>query len=141
MAKGRISRGQLAAFALPSIPISALGLPIVVYLPPFYAEDMGLSLSLVGWIFMIARFWDVFTDPVLGTVSDRIHSPWGRRRHWIVLSVPMLMFCAYMVFVPTAPVSSGRRSFRTTITSVRASRASARRSSFSACRWCCSFRR
>ena len=105
MAKGRISRGQLAAFALPSIPISALGLPIVVYLPPFYAEDMGLSLSLVGWIFMIARFWDVFTDPVLGTVSDRIHSPWGRRRHWIVISTPILMFSAWMLFMPQGEVT------------------------------------
>jgi Na+/melibiose symporter-like transporter len=105
MAKGRINRGQLLAFALPSIPISALGLPIVVYLPPFYAEDMGLSLSLVGWIFMIARFWDVFTDPVLGTVSDRIHSPWGRRRHWIVISTPILMFSAWMLFMPQGQVS------------------------------------
>ena len=74
-----LSRWRVAMFALPSIPISALGLPIVVYLPPFYAEEMGLSLTLVGTIFMIARFWDIFTDPILGVLSDRFPSRWGRR--------------------------------------------------------------
>jgi len=105
MTSGRISRRQLVAFALPAIPISALGLPIVVYLPPFYAEDMGLSLSVVGTVFMITRFWDVFTDPVLGMMSDRIHSRWGRRRHWIVIAAPILMFSSWMLFMPTAPVT------------------------------------
>ena len=105
MAKGRISRWQLAAFALPAIPISALGLPIVVYLPPFYAEDMGLSLSVVGTVFMVTRFWDVFTDPVLGMMSDRIHSRWGRRRHWIVIAAPILMFSSWMLFMPAGPIT------------------------------------
>ncbi len=95
----------LAAFAAPAIPISALGLPIAVYLPPFYASDMGLGLMLVGTVFMITRFWDVFTDPVLGILSDRFSSRWGRRRHWIVLSAPILMYCSYKIFMPTPPVS------------------------------------
>jgi len=102
---GRFTKWQLGAFALPAIPIAGLGLPLVVYLPPLYAEDMGLSLSVVGTIFMIARFWDVFTDPVLGTLSDRIHSRWGRRRHWLVISTPILMFSSWMLFMPTAPVT------------------------------------
>jgi glycoside/pentoside/hexuronide:cation symporter, GPH family len=101
----RVTRLQLGAFGLPSIPISALGLPIVVYLPPFYGHDMGLSLSVVGTVFMLARFWDVFTDPVLGMVSDRFPSRWGRRRHWIVLSAPILIGAAYMLFMPSPPVT------------------------------------
>jgi GPH family glycoside/pentoside/hexuronide:cation symporter len=98
--KFQLKRWTIAAFALPSIPIAALGLPITVYLPPFYAQDVGLSLGIVGMIFMVTRFWDIFTDPVLGIVSDRVQSRWGRRRHWIVLSVPVLMLSVYMVFMP-----------------------------------------
>ncbi|PKQ06412.1 MAG: MFS transporter [Alphaproteobacteria bacterium HGW-Alphaproteobacteria-12] len=105
MNKRRVTRLQIGAFGLPSIPISALGLPIVVYLPPFYSHDMGLSLSVVGTVFMLARFWDVFTDPVLGMVSDRYPSRWGRRRHWIVLSAPILIGAAYMLFMPSPPVT------------------------------------
>ncbi|MEQ9144736.1 MAG: MFS transporter [Parvibaculaceae bacterium] len=106
MSNDRLPRWRVAMFSLPSIPISALGLPIVVYLPPFYAEDMGLSLTLVGTIFMIARFWDIFTDPVLGILSDRFPSRWGRRRHWIVLSAPFLVISAYMLFMPSDPLSA-----------------------------------
>lgn len=62
----KLTRQRIIAFALPAIPISALGLPLVVYVPPFYSE-LGLSLSVVGNIFALARFWDLITDPVLGT--------------------------------------------------------------------------
>ncbi len=105
MSKMNLRRRTIAAFASPAIPIAALGLPLVVYLPPFYAEDMGLGLSIVGTIFMITRFWDVFTDPVLGILSDKVKTPLGRRRHWIVLSVPILMICVYKVFMPQPPVT------------------------------------
>lgn len=101
----RLSRWRIGAFALPAAPIAAMGLPIVVYLPPFYAGDLGLGLAVVGTIFMITRFWDVFTDPVLGILSDHFKTRWGRRRHWIVISVPIMLVSVYMVFMPTAPVS------------------------------------
>lgn len=103
--KKRVTRWQIGAYALPSIPMSALGLPIVVYLPPFYGHEMGLGLTVAGTIFMLARFWDVFTDPVLGMVSDRFPSRWGRRRHWIVLSTPILLVSGYMLFMPNPPVT------------------------------------
>ena len=100
-----LTKKSIAAFASPGIPLSALGLPLLVYLPPFYAEEMGLGLSLVGTIFMITRLWDVFTDPVLGVISDRVTTPLGRRRHWIILSVPILMICVYKVFMPEAQIT------------------------------------
>lgn len=102
-----LSRWTLLAFAFPAAPISAMGLPLVVHLPPFYAGTLGLGLTVVGSIFMLARFWDVFTDPILGILSDRFETRWGRRRHWIVLSVPIMLVSVYMIFMPTAPVTGG----------------------------------
>ncbi|MGB3810149.1 MAG: MFS transporter [Parvibaculum sp.] len=102
-----LSRWTLLAFAFPAAPISAMGLPLVVHLPPFYAGSLGLGLTVVGAIFMLARFWDVITDPVLGVVSDRFETRWGRRRHWIVLSVPIMMLSVYMIFMPQGPVTAG----------------------------------
>lgn len=101
-----LSRWTLFAFALPAAPISAMGLPLVVHLPPFYAGTLGLGLVTVGAIFMLARFWDVFTDPVLGILSDRYETRWGRRRHWIVLSVPIMLLSVYMIFMPPVAVSA-----------------------------------
>lgn len=100
-----LGKGKLIAYSLPSIPMAAVGLPLLVHIPPFYVSQMGLSLELVGFLFMIARFWDVFTDPVLGILSDRFESKWGRRRHWMVASVPLLMISVWMLFWPPQGVT------------------------------------
>jgi len=96
----RLSISSLMAYASPAIPIAAMGLPMVVYMPPFYAQDMGLGLTQVGIVFMLARIWDVVTDPVLGVVSDRFPTRWGRRRHWIVISAPIMILATVQVFMP-----------------------------------------
>ncbi len=76
----RLSWSRLIAFALPAMPLAALYSPITVYLPPFYGTEMGLGLGVVGGVFIFARLWDIFTDPVLGILSDRVPFRWGRRR-------------------------------------------------------------
>ncbi len=97
---GALKRSTLLAFSLPAIPIAALGLPLVVHIPPFYAQITGLDLTAIGALFMIIRFWDVFTDPVLGVLSDRFETRWGRRRHWIAASVPIVCLSVFMIFIP-----------------------------------------
>ncbi|TNE42643.1 MAG: MFS transporter [Alphaproteobacteria bacterium] len=96
----KLRRSTLAAYSAPALPNSALGLPLSVYLPPFYAAYVGLDLATVGLVFMAARFWDMFTDPVLGIIGDRFNTRWGRRKPWIVASVPIMMLSAYMLFFP-----------------------------------------
>ena len=91
---------KLAAYAAPALPIAAFATPLHIYLPPFYATDMGLGLTTVGTVMMAARFWDLFTDPLMGALSDRFPSRWGRRRHWMVLSLPLLILSAFLVMFP-----------------------------------------
>jgi len=98
---------QLASFAAPAIPIAALGMPLVIYLPPFYAEDLGIGLGIVGVVFMVARIWDVLTDLFMGSLTDAIRTKWGRRRPWIVLSVPILLLSVWRVFLPPDDVGWG----------------------------------
>ena len=40
----------LTAYAGLAVPLAALGLPLVVYLPPFYAGPVGLGVGTVGII-------------------------------------------------------------------------------------------
>lgn len=106
-----IPRRTIAAYVLPALPISALGLPLVVHLPAFYANYTELGVATVGLLFMAARLWDVITDPVLGIVSDRIETRWGRRRPWLVASVPVVAVSAWMVFMPPEQVGAARLLF------------------------------
>ena len=96
----RLTPKVLSAYSGLSMPLSAMGMPIAVYLPRFYSEGMGLSLATVGLIFTLARIWDVVTDPLMGVAIDRFPSRWGRRKHWIALSIPLLMISVWMVFMP-----------------------------------------
>ena len=101
-----LSGATLFAYALPAAPIAALGLPLLVYLPRFYAGYMGFGLVAIRQIFLIIRLWDVFVDPVLGVLSDRFPTRWGRRRHWIALSVPITALATYMLFLPERGVGN-----------------------------------
>lgn len=74
---------RLAAFSAVAVPIAGAGLPIAVYLPSFYATEFGLSLPLIGLVLLLGRSWDAVTDPLIGVLSDRTRSRFGRRRPWI----------------------------------------------------------
>ncbi|QFU75772.1 MFS transporter [Halioglobus maricola] len=95
----------LASYCSVSLPFAALGLPLAVYLPPFFAQDLGLGVATVGLIFTLARIWDVITDPTIGYLMDRFPSRWGKRRHWIALSVPITIAGAFAIYMPPDAVS------------------------------------
>jgi len=97
----------LTGFASPAFAIGALTLPLSVILPPLYVE-LGLSLTVVGTIFMLTRFFDGFTDPVFGILGDRINTRWGRRRPAIVAAIPLIMIGVYLLFFPSEPVSEAK---------------------------------
>ncbi len=101
------SRGRLIAYGQIVIPLAVIGLPVAIYIPPFYSQTLGIDLAMVGFILMLARLSDVVTDPLIGRLSDRTRSRWGRRRPWILAGVPVMMVSAVMLFAPMGAVSSG----------------------------------
>lgn len=94
----KVSAWELAAFAAPAAPLLALTLPTIVFLPPHFEQHLGLSGYAVAAIFFIARIFDIFIDPSLGTLQDRVQTPWGRRRFWLVAACPFLMAMVWWVF-------------------------------------------
>lgn len=96
----KIATSKLLGYALPSIPLSMLGMMIVVYMPQFYAAEIGLDLAALGGVFFLARFWDALIDPVVGNLSDRTKSRWGRRKPWIAAGLPLLMLGFYFFTSP-----------------------------------------
>ena len=93
------SRLTLSAFSAPTLPLAALGLPLVVYLPEYYANHLGLNLAMVGFAFMAVRFSDIFLDPIFGEMMDRTRTRMGRFRPWMLLNTPILVLSTYMLFM------------------------------------------
>ena len=96
----RLGRAVLLAYGLPGVPLAALLLPLYVTLPAFYAVDLGLGFFTVGVVLLLARLWDVVTDPVIGSLSDRLTTRLGRRRPWLLAGAPLVMASAGFLFLP-----------------------------------------
>ncbi|MGN6517206.1 MAG: MFS transporter [Rhizomicrobium sp.] len=104
---GRVGFFTLLSYVFPSIALAAVGMPLVVHLPNFYAsKEMGLSLVVTGAVFTLLRTLDVVIDPVAGYISDRLKTRFGRRRPMLALGAPLLAIGIWLVFVPGGPVSA-----------------------------------
>lgn len=106
MSEQTVKRLSLIAYASPGLPISVLEMPLIVYIVPFYAQELGMELAAIGAIFLIARMWDAITDPLIGNLSDRTKSKWGRRKPWVLCAAPVLMCAMYAFLSPPENIST-----------------------------------
>lgn len=95
-----LPRSTLILYGLPNIAVSIATLPVALLLPAYYADDLGLPLAAVGVALTFSRVLDVFTDPLIGALSDRLRSSFGRRKPWIAAGTPLLMLALWALFVP-----------------------------------------
>lgn len=74
---------------------------LAVFLLIFFTNVAGIPAGLAGSILMIGKIWDAVNDPIVGVLSDRTESRWGRRYPWIVLgAVPFGLFFFLQWIVP-----------------------------------------
>jgi Na+/melibiose symporter-like transporter len=99
---GVLNSWMLASYGAPAMPLAMVGLPMAVYLPAVYAdsEGFGLGLAFVGLVLVLARVFDGVTDPIVGFLSDRLRTRWGRRKPFVLLGMPIYIFGICMLFIP-----------------------------------------
>ncbi|MEQ8485514.1 MAG: MFS transporter [Pseudomonadales bacterium] len=102
----QLSRRTLFFYGLSDMPIQVVAVPVAAFIPNYYGQDLGISLAAVGTIWLLTRLFDAVSDPVIGWLSDRTDTRWGRRRVWMVAAVPVLMLAVYKLFMPEPPVTA-----------------------------------
>lgn len=50
----------------------------------FYTDTFGISAAAAGTIMLIARVWDMISDPLMGIIADRTNTRWGKFRPYIL---------------------------------------------------------
>ena len=100
----RLPLGLLLAYGCVALPLSTIGLPLSIYLAPFYSGELGLPLAALGAAMVLARLVDVVVDPAIGILSDRWRPSVGRRKIWLPIGVTLLALGSWMLFQPAQGV-------------------------------------
>ena len=64
----------------------------------FYTDIYGISAAAAGTIMLIARFWDMAIDPLIGVISDRTTTRWGKFRPYILFGAIPYAILAILTF-------------------------------------------
>lgn len=64
----------------------------------FYTDVYGISAAAAGTIMLVARFWDMAIDPIIGVVSDRTNTRWGKFRPYILFGAIPYAVLAILTF-------------------------------------------
>ena len=72
-----------------------------VAFPMFFTNIFGLTFADAGMLMLIARMFDVVTDPLMGSIADRTQSRWGTYRPWLIFgAIPFGLVFALLLFTP-----------------------------------------
>jgi len=73
-----------------------------MYLLFFYTDIFGLPAAAVGTMFLVTRIWDTLFDPVVGVISDRTRSKWGKFRPYLLwFAMPFGIVGTLMFITPS----------------------------------------
>jgi GPH family glycoside/pentoside/hexuronide:cation symporter len=94
------------SYGAPSFAGAAMAIPIGIHLTIFYSDVILVPLGFIALVKALARALDAITDPVMGWVTDRTRSRWGRRRPWILLGAPLAALAFFLMFTPPENIST-----------------------------------
>ena len=77
--------------------------------PMFFTHVFGLTFADAAALMLTARIFDVFTDPLMGSIADRTKTRWGTYRPWLIFgSIPFGIIFALLLFTPELGMTGKR---------------------------------
>ena len=77
--------------------------------PLFFTNVFGLSFADTAALMLLARLFDVVTDPLMGSIADRTQSRWGTYRPWLIFgAIPFGLIFALLFFTPELGMTGKR---------------------------------
>jgi Na+/melibiose symporter-like transporter len=101
-ASARLSRQTLLGFGLGSLGTGIFSTTPGVLLLYFLTDTLAVPAALAGLAVFLPKAWDVIADPIMGFLSDRTRSRYGRRRPYLLVGA-LAMLVTY-VFLFTVPI-------------------------------------
>ena len=80
-----------------------------VAFPLFFTNVFGLTFADAAALMLLARMFDVITDPLMGSIADRTLSRWGTYRPWLIFgAIPFGIVFALLLYTPDLGMTGKR---------------------------------
>ena len=96
----KLKLGVKLGYGVGNFGMACVSNAVVSYLLYFYTDIVILPPLLVGLALTIPRFWDAVSDPLMGLISDRTKTLYGRRRPYIFWGTPLLVLSFVLLWYP-----------------------------------------
>jgi len=102
MKNSAVSIREKIAYALGDAAAGGITWKIMsIAFPLFFTNVFGLTFADAAALMLIARLFDVVTDPIMGSLADRTQSKWGTYRPWLIFgAIPFGLIFALLLYTP-----------------------------------------
>lgn len=97
----KVSFGEKVGYSLGDGSANLIFQMMMMFQLFFYTDVFGIKATAAGMILLVARIFDAFVDPVVGILSDRTTTKWGKYRPWILWTA--LPFAVFFVLAFATP--------------------------------------
>jgi GPH family glycoside/pentoside/hexuronide:cation symporter len=88
------------AYGMPNFAGVAMVIPLGIHMNIFYSDTLLVPLGYIGLAIALARGLDALTDPLMGWLTDRTKTRWGRRIPWMFVGAPLCAVAFFFLFSP-----------------------------------------
>ena len=96
----RFSKGQKWSFSLGNGIEWFINAAFNLWVFTFYFAAVGMDIGLIRTAFIIWTIWNAINDPLIGYLSDKTNSRWGRRRIYIMIGIIPVLALEILIWLP-----------------------------------------
>ena len=96
--QGRVPFISKIAYGMGDVGCNFSWMFVSNFLMIFYTDVFGIGMSAVATLMLASRIWDAVNDPIIGTLTDKTHTRWGRFRPWLLFGAPVTAIVLMLTF-------------------------------------------
>lgn len=104
----KLSWGERIGYGLGDLGSNMVWGMTTAFLLFFYTDVFGITAAAAGTLLLVARIFDAVNDPVMGMVTERVHTRWGKFRHYLLFGAPFLGIFLVLTFSTPDFSASGK---------------------------------